>query len=77
MFPTSYDQAGAPLATVGSHRELPEKGQEYTIRKVVKTPYGKVLRLEEIKNKKFYFDNIEKHQEPIFGKYRFKLVSKE
>ena len=52
---------------------LPEKGKTYTIRSVIDTPYGDGLRLKEIKNKKFYFDNIQKYQEPIFSTERFVL----
>jgi len=54
-----------------SDMTLPKKGKTYTIRRIIDTPYGKGLRLKEIKNKKYYFENIKRYQEPIFAIERF------
>lgn len=53
---------------------LPKKGKIYTVRDIVDTGYGIGVRLAEIKNRKFYFDNIKKHQELVFAIERFKRV---
>jgi hypothetical protein len=53
---------------------LPEAGREYTVREVVRTDYGIGLRLEEIRNEEYYFENVCEYQEPIFGKNRFSPV---
>jgi hypothetical protein len=52
---------------------LPEKDKIYTIRKVVNTQYGVGVRLKEITNKEFYFQNIRGYEEPIFSEERFKI----
>lgn len=57
-----------------SELNLPKQEILYTVRKVIKTKYGKGIRLKEIKNKKYYFDNIGKYKEPFFNKDRFELV---
>ena len=59
-----------------SQLHLPVENEVYTIRQVVKTDYGVGIRLEEIKNSTFYFDNIKKYEEPIFGIYRFQPLDK-
>ena len=59
-----------------SQLNLPVENEIYTVRQVVKTDYGSGIRLEEIKNDTFYFDNIKRHEEPIFGTYRFEPLDK-
>jgi len=54
--------------------QIPKKGSVYTVREVVETNYGTGLRLEEIKNRKFYFQNIKRFEEPIFIVARFKKI---
>lgn len=54
--------------------KLPELGKIYTVRDVIKTKHGVGIRLKEIKNKKFFFDDIKKIREPIFATERFKKV---
>ena len=55
--------------------DTPEKGKSYTIREVVDTTlYGLGLRLKEIRNKEFFFQNISKYEEPIFSTDRFELL---
>ena len=50
---------------------LPETDRLYTIRDVVDTGYGVGIRLKEVKNKKYYFSNINQYEEPVFGLERF------
>ncbi len=57
-----------------SQLHLPEENEIYTIREMVKTDYGVGVRLEEIRNDTFYFDNIKRYEEPIFGIYRFETI---
>lgn len=54
---------------------LPEKGEVYTVRSVINTSYGTGIRLEEIENKKYYFDNIGQREEPIFNINKFEPYS--
>jgi len=54
-----------------SDLNLPESGKVYTVREVVKTQYGTGIRLHEIKNKQYYFDDIRGLEEPIFDANRF------
>ena len=54
-----------------SELTLPVEGKSYIVREVVRTPYGKGIRLKEIENKKYYFDNIKRFEEPIFSIDRF------
>jgi len=49
---------------------LPKRMVEYTVREVVDTPFGRGIRLEEIKNPEIYHDKGG-WQEPIFGTNRF------
>lgn len=49
---------------------VPVKGEEYTIREVVRTNYGIGIRLEEIKNKQIYH-TVGGWQEPIFSVVKF------
>lgn len=54
---------------------VPEKGKNYTVRDVViTTKHGTGIRLEEITNPTFFFDNIRKHEEPIFAVEKFQLI---
>jgi len=66
------DEATNPFRV--SELKLPKEGEVYTIRKVVETEYGRGIRLKEIVNKKYYFDDIHKEQEPIFGVDRFQIA---
>lgn len=52
----------------------PVRGQVYKVREIVETSYGPGLRLNEIINKKFFFDRGGL-QEPVFSLDRFELVS--
>jgi hypothetical protein len=52
---------------------VPKKGKEYTIRELITTDYGTGIKLVEITNPKFYFDNIKRHEEPIFAIEQFQL----
>lgn len=54
----------------------PKDGKPYHIREIIDTGYGVGVRLKEIKNKEFYFDNIKQKQEPIFAIERFELSKK-
>ncbi|MCK9568120.1 hypothetical protein M0R72_04170 [Candidatus Pacearchaeota archaeon] len=55
---------------------IPKENQNYTIREVVRTDYGTGVRLVEVINKKYYFKNINREEEPIFGSNRFKSLKK-
>lgn len=57
-----------------SELNLPKKGKKYTIRDVIYTDYGTGIRLKEIKNRKYWFDDIAEEQEPIFDADRFEIV---
>lgn len=59
-----------------SEINIPKEDELYTIREVVRTPYGTGVRLEEIINKKYYFSNIHREEEPIFGVNRFQILRK-
>ncbi len=50
---------------------LPEKDSLYTVREVVDTGHGVGIRLEEVKNKEYFFSNIRGYEEPVFGLGRF------
>ncbi|MFA5750021.1 MAG: hypothetical protein WC895_02265 [Candidatus Shapirobacteria bacterium] len=50
---------------------LPVLGNRYTIRDISETNYGIGVLLEEIKNREYYFENINQKREPIFGISRF------
>ena len=56
-----------------SELNLPKENELYTIRQVVITNYGTGIRLTEIVNKEYYFENIHAEEEPIFGINRFKF----
>lgn len=51
----------------------PKSGENYTIRDVVKTLSGTGIRLNEIKNKQYFFKKLNRWEEPYFGAYRFKV----
>ena len=53
---------------------LPEKGEIYTIRRVVITDFGVGLLLEEILNKVVYHPIGGEIREPIFGTNRFIII---
>lgn len=53
---------------------LPKKDEVYTVREVVKTSYGSGIRLYEIKNKKYYFSDISRFEEPTFSIKRFRQI---
>jgi len=55
---------------------LPIEGENYTVRDVVDTPYGIGLRLTEIHNKSYYFDNIGEWKEPIFSTSKFEIIER-
>ncbi len=57
-----------------SELNLPKAGDIYTVREVMDTPYGIGLKLVEVTNKRYYFDNIRRYQEPIFSENRFKVI---
>ena len=46
---------GLPLPVDAEDIKLPEFGKIYTVRDVVKTKRGVGIRLEEIRNREFYF----------------------
>ncbi len=50
---------------------LPVKGRIYTIRNVINTEYGWGVRLREIKNPRFYFEDTQSNREPAFRVNRF------
>ena len=55
---------------------LPKVGEMYTVREVIDTSYGIGLRLVEVTNKRYYFNNIRRYEEPIFGENRFVIINK-
>jgi hypothetical protein len=57
-----------------SEINLPEEDKRYTIREVIKNSSGTGVRLEEIINKKYYFQDIHREEEPTFGVNRFQLL---
>jgi len=59
-----------------SQLNLPIENEIYTIRQIIKTSFGIGIRLEEIKNDEFYFDNIRRYEEPIFDVYRFETLNR-
>jgi len=59
-----------------SELKLPKERETYTIRELAKTAYGTGVRLNEIINKKYYFGDIHKEEEPIFGINRFQVLDK-
>ena len=61
-----------------SELSLPKEGNFYTIREIVdKDKYGYGFRLNEIKNKKFYFSQLGLYEEPIFNISRFDKTQNE
>lgn len=54
--------------------KMPEHGKIYTVRDVVWTKHGTGIRLKEIKNKEFYFDDVKQIREPIFATGRFRKI---
>jgi hypothetical protein len=54
--------------------KLPKEKEYYTVREIVESSYGIGIRLEEVVNKKYYFDNIRRKEEPIFDINRFRLL---
>ncbi|MFP4656738.1 MAG: hypothetical protein ACLFNK_04130 [Candidatus Woesearchaeota archaeon] len=50
---------------------LPEKNELYTVREVIDTGHGIGLRLEEIDNERYWFGNVRRYEEPVFGIHRF------
>ena len=59
-----------------SDLNLPIDGEIYTIREVVDAVDGQGLRLMEVRNKTYYWDNICREEEPIFCKDRFEVFYK-
>lgn len=59
-----------------SELNLPKAGEVYTVREIVDTGYGLGLRLEEIRNKEYFYQNIRRHEEPPFGVSRFESLYK-
>jgi hypothetical protein len=59
-----------------SELNLPKRGKIYTVRAVVQAdpPYGTGIRLQEIKNRTYYFDSSKRCREPIFSTRRFRIA---
>lgn len=58
-----------------SELNLPKKDETYIVRKVIKIPsYGIGLRLQEVVNRKYWFENINANQEPTFSEDRFIVI---
>lgn len=57
-----------------SELKLPVKGEEYTVRDIVSTEYGEGFLLDEIENRKYFFDDVKRSKEPVFSVGRFRLV---
>jgi len=70
----TFGEPGSDLPFKKNEIEIPENGKNYTIREIVVTPYGTGVRLVEIKNPSFFFGNIKRHEEPIFGIEKFQLT---
>jgi hypothetical protein len=54
---------------------LPVFGLVYTIREVIDTRYGQGIRLHEIRNKRFYYQDRRERLEPAFEVAKFELLS--
>jgi len=52
---------------------LPIEGELYEVRAIITTPHGTGIRLAEIQNTGYFFQDIGQFQEPIFGDYRFEV----
>jgi len=58
-----------------SEINIPKLGEKYTVREIVNFSGNTGIRLEEIKNKQYWFKKIGKWEEPFFGAYHFKILN--
>ncbi|MCK9596068.1 hypothetical protein M0R19_02710 [Candidatus Pacearchaeota archaeon] len=55
-----------------SEIELPKRGNYYTVREITgESSIHPGIRLQEIKNKKYYFGKLHRWEEPSFGLHHF------
>ena len=65
-----FDETTNPFRI--SELNLPQKGLSYIVRDVTETNHGTGILLEEIKNARYFFDDIRQEREPVFSIRRFK-----
>ena len=71
-----WGETGREMPFRISEIEVPEYDKEHTVRSVIKNEHGTGIRLKEIVNPKFYFQDIKRKEEPTFDIKKFQLIKK-